>query len=83
MHPITPHRNAHKKVRDKSMTGRTSRGSSFFGDFFGALLGVMGRERLPGAGASLDGIGMRQSARPCTSAAKGRGVGERSRQRIT
>lgn len=38
---------------------------------------------MPGAGASLDGIGMRQLARPCTPAADGKGMEERIRQRIT
>lgn len=65
-HP-PPHTHKHT-TPDGWTIGRTSRGSSFFGDFFAALLGVMaGRERLPGAGASLDGIGMGQLARPCST----------------
>ena len=48
---------------------RTSRGSSFLGDLLGVFVGVGagGGERFPGAGASFDGIGMRQTARPCAT----------------
>ena len=48
---------------------RTSRGSIFLGDLSGVFVGVGsgGGDRFPGAGASFDGMGMRQTARPCVT----------------